>query len=565
MEDELLEHVDPGESEMALDLLLTDAALGLVYQFRPRTAVARMAGNLAKKPTVVATRTTELARELAKVTFGESEVAPQRGDRRFSDEAWNGNPVLRRVVQGYLAAGKTAKDLLEDAELSYADHERAEFLIRVIDEAMAPTNSPALNPTVWQELKATNGRSALRGAKAFASDMVSAPRTPSMVESDAFTVGEDLAVSPGAVVERTEMYELIQYQPTTEKVFKRPLVIVPPMINKFYAVDLAPGRSMVEYLVSRGHQVFVISWRNPTAENAEWGFDAYGESIIRALDTSRAITKSPKANLYALCSGGIVTSMVMAHLKATGRDKDIASLALAVTVLDQGEAGIASAALNENTAKAAIAVSAARGYLDGRNLAEVFSWLRPTDLIWNYWVNNYLLGRKPPKFDVLYWNADTTRMSAGLHRDFVNTGLHNSLVTPGEATMLGTPVDLSTIDTDAYVIAGIADHICAWSSCYATTQMLGGETEFVLSSSGHIAAIINPPGNPRAKYRKNSENPPTAREWAETSQTHSDSWWPDYSKWLGRRSGTKVLAPQALGSEQFPPVCAAPGSYITEP
>ncbi len=449
---EELAHIDPAEAAIALDLLLTEAALGVGYHFRPRTATVRMGVKLATKPQAVAKRTAELAAELAaeltKVALGKSDTAPPRGDRRFASEAWQENSVLKRVLQSYLAAGKTASDLLEDAELSYDDHERAEFLIRIVNDALAPSNPP-LNPDAIAATKKTKGKNLAKGAMSFAKNMAHAPRTPSMIEDDAFEVGKNLAITPGSVVARTEMLELIQYTPSTKTVYRRPLLFIPPMINKFYAVDLAPGRSLVEYLVAQGHQVFVISWRNPTADNRDWGFDSYGAAIIDAMATTRNIAQSKKLNLFATCSGGIVTTMTLAHLKAQGELEQVSSLALAVAVLNQDHAGLASAALNESIAKAAIAISASRGYLDGRNLAEAFAWLRPNDLIWSYWVNNYLLGRTPPKFDVLYWNADTTRMpgspTISVHGPLPTEPLNSSVATSSSFSVVAATSPRSSI------------------------------------------------------------------------------------------------------------------------
>ncbi len=563
--DETQDAVDPAEAAVALDLLLVDATHGLAYKFRPRTSTVRMGAKLALKPKTVAKRTAALATEMTKVAIGSSRIAPDKRDRRFAPAPWMNNPVLKRVLQSYLAAGKTANDLLEDAELSYDDHERAEFLIRNVNDALAPSNNPLVNPATAYAIKTTKGKSIPRGAKAFATDMKSAPRLPAMVEPNSFEVGKDLAITPGSVVYRSPMFELIQYKPTTEKVYKRPLLVVPPVINKYYAFDLAPGRSMAEYLLSKGHQVFIISWRNPTQEDRDWGFDEYGQSILDALDITRDISGSKKTNLYALCSGGVITTMVLAKLKADGKLDEVGGLGLAVTVLDQDHAGLASAVLNDKTAKAAIAFSAKRGYLDGANLAEAFAWLRPNDLIWNYWVNNYLMGNKPPKFDVLYWNADATRMTAGLHKDFVETGLHNGLVTAGGTTMLGTPVDVSKIDVDSFIVGGLTDHICPWSSCYATTHLLGGKKEFVLSSSGHVAAIVNPPTNGRAKYLVNKELPKNAEKWLAGATQKSGSWWPAFSAWLGRHGGGKVEAPKKVGNKTYKPIQKAPGSYVLEP
>jgi len=339
------------------------------------------------------------------------------------------------------------------------------------------------------------------------------PRVPSMVEPDAFQVGVDLAITPGSVILRTPVFELIQYRPATTAVRQAPLVMVPPVINKFYVMDLAPGRSMVEYLIGRGLQVFMISWRNPDARHAKWDLDTYGQAVLDAVDAAVRITGSEQAVLAGACSGGIIAAMVAAHLARTGQQDRIAAATLMVTVLDQAHAGLASAVVDERTARVAEAASRARGYLDGRSLAEVFAWLRPNDLIWNYWVNNYLLGRKPPPFDILFWNADTTRMTAGLHRDFLRLGAANALVTPGGATMLGSPVDLGAVDRDTYLVAGITDHICPWQSCYRSTQLLSGRQRFVLSTSGHVAAMVNPPDNPKARYQIAKECPEDPQEW----------------------------------------------------
>jgi class II poly(R)-hydroxyalkanoic acid synthase len=383
-----------------------------------------------------------------------------------------------------------------------------------------------------------------------------------MVEPGAFAVGTDLAVTPGSVVYRSEMFELIQYTPATEQVSRYPLVIVPPMINKFYITDLAPGRSMSEFLVGQGHQVFAISWRNPDYRHRNWDLNSYGAAVVDALATARAITGAAKASICALCSGGIVSSMVAAHLYQLAQLDTVASLCLGVTVLDQARAGTAGAMIDEATAAAAMAASKARGYLDGRTLAEVFAWLRPDDLIWNYWVNNYLQGRPPPAFDILYWNADTTRLPAALHHDFIHLALDNALVKPDAATMLGSPVDLSKVDTDAYVVAGIADHLCPWQSCYRTTQLLGGQVTFVLSTSGHIASMVNPPDNPKATFQVAGENPADPAEWLRAATTVTGSWWPHYSSWLAARSGGTKKRRARAGSKDFTVLCPAPGTYV---
>jgi polyhydroxyalkanoate synthase len=548
----------------ALDLLLADAALGMARRFRPDGSVLRLAAGLARHPQAVGRDVAALAAELRDVAAGRSDLAPGRRDRRFSDPAWTQNPLLRRAVQAYLAAGRTAESLLATAELDWRDGERMRFLMTNLVAAAAPSNNPVLSPAGWKALIDTGGLSAVRGFRSLLRDLAAPPRIPTMVEPDAFEVGRDLAVTPGAVVHRTDVFELIQYRPVTESVYRYPVLIVPPMINKYYIVDLAPGRSMAEYLLGEGHQVFVISWRNPDARHRDWNLDSYGGAVAEALDAVRIIANSGKASICALCSGGIVSSMVAAHLNAIGQQDALASLCLGVTVLDQARAGTAGAMIDETTAAAAMAASRARGYLDGRALAEVFAWLRPDDLIWNYWVNNYLQGKEPPPFDILYWNADTTRLPAALHRDFINLALANALTRPGEAKMLGSPVELGKVDVDSYVIAGVADHICPWQSCYRSTQLLGGPAKFVLSTSGHIASMVNPPGNPKATFQTAESNPADPRQWLEQAVTVTGSWWPDYAAWLGERGGGQKKAPGKLGRKTFPVLCAAPGTYVLD-
>jgi polyhydroxyalkanoate synthase len=473
--------------------------------------------------------------------------------------------LLRRTMQTYLATNSTVDQLFSDANLDWRDAERIRFALDFLTEGLSPSNNPVLSPLGWKALIDTGGLSAVRGLRHFLGDMLSSPRVPSMVEPDAFTLGEDLAVTEGSVVFRCEEFELIQYAPKTAKVLSTPLLMVPPVINKFYIMDIAPGRSMIEYFVGQGIQVFAISWRNPSAEQRNWGFETYGQAIVNALDAVEKITQSDQTHLQASCSGGILAAMTAAHLNSTGQGQRLAGLTLMVTVLDQRKAGFAAAAIDEETANIAIALSARKGYLDGRSLAEVFAWLRPTDLVWRYWVNNYVEGKSPAAFDVLYWNADTTRMAAALHRDMVMMGMHNSLGTPGAVSMLGTPVDLSQLTTDAYVVAGIADHISPWQACYRSARMLGiRDLRFVLSSSGHIASLVNPPGNPKAKFLAADVDEPDPEFWLESAEQHAGSWWPDFVAWLGKRSGAKKAAPKSLGGAGMTPLDPAPGSYVLD-
>lgn len=554
----------PEQNTPPTDLLLTASATGVVDRLLPDKSWGSFAASLVRRPGTVADRLSALGREMASIATGESDRAPGKGDKRFSDPAWQDNPLMKRSMQAYLAACETVNKLYDDADLTWRDAERLRFAIDVVMEGLAPSNNPAISPLGWKAIVDTGGLSVVRGVRRFLSDMSAPPRIPAMVEPDAFEVGQTLAATPGAVVYRSEVLELIQYRPQTAEVYAEPVLMVPPVINKFYILDIAPGRSMIEYMVSQGHQVFAISWRNPQAAQRDWGFDTYGAAILDAMDVVEKIARCQRVHVQASCSGGILATMTAAHLSAVGDVDRLASLTLMVTVLDQARAGLASA-IDETSANIAVGLSARKGYLDGRSLAEVFAWLRPTDLVWRYWVNNYIQGRSPAPFDVLYWNADSTRMPAALHRDMVMMGLHNALAEPGGATMLDTPVELANVTTDTYVVAGIADHISPWQACYRSARLLGSkDLRFVLSTSGHIAALVNPPGNPKASYRVGACDERDPEGWIGAAQPHSDSWWPDYSAWLAERSDGKRRARKALGSKQFAPMEAAPGTYVHE-
>ena len=310
----------------------------------------------------------------------------------------------------------------------------------------------------------------------------------------------------------------------------------------------------------------MISWRNPDARHAEWGLDAYVAAVLEAMDAIGRIAGTESTAVAGVCSGGIIASLAAAHLAATGGQDRLAAFTLLVTVLDNTRAGTSAALVDEPTAAAAKAMSRRRGYLDGRALAEVFAWLRPGDLIWNYWVNNYLLGKQPPAFDILFWNSDTTRMTARLHADFIDIAVGNGLVTPGAVSALGAPVDLSQVRVDSYVVAGIADHITPWQNCYRSTQLFGGDTRFVLSTSGHIAALVNPPSNPKATFQTNKDTTGDAQRWLKSAHTAQGSWWPDFGDWLGERTGPTTPAPtsSAAAGCAHSPRPPAPTSSRTE-
>jgi polyhydroxyalkanoate synthase subunit PhaC len=549
----------------ALDTMLTDAALAPsgAGRFLQPSAVAQVAGGLARRPGFVGRRAGSLGAELARVAAGRSERGAGRGDRRFADPAWERNWLLRRLLQGYLAVGETVDDLISGSDLDWRSERQARLAAANVLDALAPTNFPLTNPAVLREIVDEGGANLVRGGRRLVRDVSRSPRLPATVDTTKFAVGGNLAMTPGSVVLRTDVFELLHYRPRTQTVRELPLLFVPPTINKYYVLDLAPGRSMVEYLVAAGHQVFVMSWRNPDEAHGHFDLDTYAGAVLDARAAATQITRADALHLVAACSGGIITAGTLGHLAASGKLGDIAGLTLMVCALDNARAGTAAALTSRETAALAVAESARKGYLDGRALAGVFAWLRPNDLIWAYVVNNYLLGKDPPAFDVLYWNQDTVRLAAGLHRDFIRMALDNSLTRAGALTVLDKPVDLAAVDVDSYIVAGENDHIVPWENAYRSSQLLGGDTRFVLSTSGHIQALINPPGpDSRSSYRIGNETPAGSADWFGSAATKQGSWWPDWLEWLGERSGALVMAPKTLGSRKHKALAKAPGTYV---
>ena len=548
-----------------LDMMLTDAAVedGGVRRFLKPRATGRTVAGLARHPGSAVRDAGGLGAELARVLAGRSELAPAKGDRRFGDRAWQDNWMLRRVMQSYLATCDTVDQLISDADVDWRTERQARFAVTNVLDALAPTNFPWSNPAVLKESIDEGGANLVRGGRRFLRDVRRPPHLPASVDVSKFEVGGNLAATPGAVVLHDEVFELIQYRPTTEQVREVPLLFVPPTINKYYILDISPGRSLIEWLVAQEQQVFVISWRNPDAAQAHFDLDTYAQAVLDARDAVAEITAQHAVNVNAACSGGIISACAVGHLAAVGEQDKIGALTLMVCALDQARMGTAGAFASRELAAAAVAESARKGYIDGRALAGVFAWLRPNDMVWNYFVNNYLLGKDPPAFDILYWNQDTVRLAAGLHRDFILMGLDNGLTRAGEIEVLGTPIDLGAITLDSYSVAGLNDHIVPWENAYRSAQLLGGSDRFVLSTSGHIQALVNPPSpESRASYRVTEDLSDDAEAWAGDAGIRRGSWWPDYVAWLEERSGERRAAPKNLGSPTFKATAKAPGIYI---
>ena len=426
-----------------------------------------------REPLTLVRDTPGAARELLRIALGKSQVAPEKGDKRFADPAWQENPLYRRAMQTYLYYGSRVDPFIDSLGIEGLNRERARFALALVREAMAPTNSFLTNPAALKRMFDTGGVSVGRGMANMAGDMLHNHGMPSMVDRRPFKVGETIAATPGAVIYRTEVFELIQYTPQTDNVYQRPILMVPPQVNKYYALDLSPGRSLYEYLLKRGIGVFGISWRNPTGAQRDWNFDTYAQATIEAIDVAREVSGSPDVNIMGGCLGGMTAAITQAHLAALGENK-VHSATMFVTLLDCESDGRMLLFGTPQTLAIAKKVSLPTGVIDGWQMASMFSWLRPNDLVWNYWVNNYLLGQDPPAFDILAWNADTTRLTRGFHHQMLDMVATNQLVHPGAMKVLGTPIDLSRITCDTYVAAGMTDHITPWKTCYRTTQLVSG-------------------------------------------------------------------------------------------
>jgi poly[(R)-3-hydroxyalkanoate] polymerase subunit PhaC len=552
-----------------------DPALGAILGANPFVGIdplellgtlARYLGRLAVRPGAVGARLIRLGMDLGEAAAGISELAPERGDRRFNDPAWQEHPIYRRMMQSYLAWRSALHDLAGAdgaADGDWHEAEQMRFAVMLVTEALAPTNTLLGNPAAIKRVFDTAGMSIVRGARNLIGDLIGNGAMPSTVDKRPFEVGRNLAVTPGAVVHRGALCEVIQYGPQTAAVHERPLLFIPPQINKFYIMDLAPGRSLIEYAVAHGVQVFTISWRNPTPAERNWSLDDYVGACREALGVVCETSGSADANVLGVCAGGITTALLLGHL-AAANEPTVNAATLLVTMLDTSMPSIVGMFASERAIRAAADRSRRRGVLDGAEMARVFAWLRPNDLVWNYWVNNYLMGNTPAPFDILYWNADSTNLPAKLHAGFLDLFQRNPLAGGGELAVLGTPIDLKAAKNDLYFVAGMTDHICAWRACYQAMKIFGGAGEFVLASSGHIQSLVNPPGNFKSRYFVNSKPADDPDRWLKDAAEYKGTWWDHWLKWIVPRSGAEKPAPARLGCRRFPPMEPAPGTYVHE-
>jgi polyhydroxyalkanoate synthase subunit PhaC len=480
-------------------------------------------------------------------------------DRRFADRTWQANPAFRAIAESYVCTVKWAHDLVETSHASALQRDKARFALDLMLDALAPTNMPWTNPAVLREAFETGGQSMIAGANTFFDDLIHNGGRPRQVDPTSFIVGENLAATPGRVVMRNSLIELLMYEPQTDLVHAQPILCSPPWINKYYIMDLAPGRSFIEYAVQHGFTVFCISYRNPDASMRGVSWDDYLRlGLMAALDQVSELTGSPVVNIVGLCLGGTMSTIGLAHLAAKGEAERVGWMTVTNTLVDFSIPGTLGVFADRESVKRLERNIKQRGYLEASAMAQTFDWLRGNDLVWSYVINNWYMGKTPPAFDLLAWNGDSTNMPAAMHTQYLRACyVDNLLVRPGAFTIAGTPIDLSKIRQPMYVLGAENDHIAPWKGSYLTTQHVGGEVRYTLTSSGHVAGIVNPPGNPKAAFwtRPRADRGVDADAWRDGAERVSGSWWDDWVDWAAVRSGELVAPPRV------PPGEPAPGSY----
>ena len=541
-------------------------------------AMQRFGARLAADPSPLADTWLDLAESWAKLwAYGAARMAgaeaepvarPDEDDRRFRDPAWDDHPWFDLLKQAYLVNARACTSLPAGvAGLDASSRERLEFAARQVADALAPTNFLPTNPQALRTAVESGGASVLDGMRQLLQDFD--PKTGRldvrMCAPDAFVVGKTIAATPGKVVFQNDLIQLIQYAPSTPAVRRRPLLLVPPWMNKFYVMDLRPGSSVVEWLVDRGHTVFVISWVNPDSSLAGKGFDDYMlEGPFAALEAIERATGEREVNAVGYCLGGILLSALSAWLHARG-DARLASTTYLATMVDFSDPGAVGVFIDEEGLPALESAISAQGYLSGQQVADTWRAVRANDLVWSFYVDNYLLGKEPPALDLLFWNCDPTNMPAAMHTFFMrNMYVGNRLREPGGLTLAGEAIDVTRITTPTYVLSAVEDHIAPWKTTYETTQLFAGPVEFVLGASGHIAGVVNPPAKHKYRHWTGGETPASADEWLAAAQEHPGSWWPHWDRWLEPFGGGEAPA-RIPGEGGLPAIEDAPGSYVMRP
>jgi polyhydroxyalkanoate synthase len=514
-------------------------------------------------PVAVAKEMPWLAEELTKIALGTSDIAPDKRDQRFADEAWQTIPYFRILGQSYRLFELWMNRMYESADGSWQNKARARFAADVISAALSPTNYLGTNPAALREAIETGGLSLVKGAQNMLKDLARGGM-PSMVDREQFQVGKDLATTPGAVVYRDEMIELLQYTPSTPKVYSIPLLMVPPEINRHYIIDLAPGRSLVEFAVSQGIQVFMVVWRNPSSlrGDGKWGLNDYLAALERAVDVVKKIARTDQLNTLGVCAGGITLSYVLAHLATIG-DDSAKSATFVVTMLGGEKPNVVGMLDTAESRKVLEQAAAAEAIVPGTALRSLFAMLRPNDLVYNYLVSGWLMGKSPTPFDVLAWNDDATRVTAKFALESSRLGMDGW--EGNGPTVLGVKTDFTKVTCDSYHVGGFTDHITAWRACYDTAHLVGGaDKEMTLIKSGHIQSVVYPADSARYDRWYGPPTPTDPDEWLKTAAVEKGSWWRPWTEWLIARSGSARQPHKTLGNRQYPPLDPAPGTYVYE-
>jgi polyhydroxyalkanoate synthase len=487
-------------------------------------------------------------------------LPPAGADRRWADPAWEENPTFFWLCQSYLVFRRLAENIVAAGELDQATRAKADFAVSFLADALAPTNLLLTNPAALKRAFDTGGRSVLIGARNFLDDLRHNGGRPRQVDTSPFELGENIAATPSKVVFRNDLIELLQYLPQTDEVHAVPLLASPPWINKYYIMDLAPGRSLIEWAVQHGRTVFAISYRNPDASMSGLTMDDYSTLGVRAaLEAISEITGSDTVDVLAVCLGGALATMTAAQLAAIGEDR-IGTLTLINTLLDYSEPGLLGCFVDEGTVSKLERRMARKGYLDGADMAGTFNALRANDLIFSYVASNWLMGKQPPAFDLLAWNADATRMPAEMHAWYLRSCYMENQLANGTMELGGQRLDLGAVMSDTYVVAAERDHIVPWRASYRTAALLGGDVRYVLVSGGHIAGIVSPP-EPKARVMTSDEYPPSADQWREQATRKNESWWEDWALWMAERAGP-LEKPPRVGDRRHPVLADGPGEYV---
>ncbi len=488
-------------------------------------------------------------------------VHPDPRDARFRDPTWTDNILYHGGLDLYLLTARLLEELVGAGGLEGSEASKAEFAASILGDALSPTNFVLGNPRALKRAFETGGTSLVRGLRNFVHDMRTNDGWPSQVDRSSFVLGKNTAATPGRVVFRNDLIEVLQYEPKTDEVFARPLVVIPPWINRYYIADLSPGKSLVEWAVDHGHTTFAISFRNPDESMRDLTFDDYlRDGPLTAIDVAREISGSETVNTASICLGGTMTVMCLAYLDACGDDL-VHSSTFINSGVDYEDAGVAARVFTDPATLDSLSRRMERhGYLPGKDIARTFDLLRANDLVFRYVVDSWLLGDKPPAFDLLAWNADYTNLPGKAHGEFLRKAYMENALAQDEYTALGERLMVSEIGTDSYIVAAVDDHIVPWKVSYRTTQLFKGPMRFVMTSGGHIAGIVSPPG-PKVRLWTNEELPRDADAWKAGAAEHRDTWWNDWSRWLAERAGELRAAP-AIGSDQHQPTGVAPGEYV---